>query len=246
MYPASKEPVCKMIGSDHDLPAYLHDAAIPIARVVKVYDMAHSRGRSIDNLLEHALESHRTMLSEIVDEFCIFVNVHPDYDFSTKLHYEYDANRSILIFTMPPKFTHAVATNLLNNYILKDMIGMGVFDEIVSVGGSAVEIQPGLEKTPDGAWQPESATGNPTMAAEIGMTDSKPKLQRDAERWLANPIYQPIVLTIMIFAKTQRLVLTSWIKRDGAVMVESEMTYQSKGRKHPSQETPATYLSRAS
>ncbi|KAI5299602.1 ERMES complex subunit mmm1 [Ascosphaera pollenicola] len=206
-------------GISRCLQADLHYSGIPTARVVKIYDLALSRGSSVDNLLEHALQSHQQHYSptHLDDEYCVILHVQPPHhEFSTKLRCEYNSQTSLLIVQMPPKYPHAEAVLKLYDTFKNQITAMGLEEEVVA--GADAEVSWGdtgiITKTPDCYWRPKGRDVRPTMIMEVEVTPSAQKVLGDARIWLSNQDYQPIVLTVQVIASEQKVIVACW-EREG-------------------------------
>ncbi|KAI5304953.1 hypothetical protein KEM56_005631 [Ascosphaera pollenicola] len=216
---------CKQaeIEVDRRLQPCLDEIKFPISRVTKAYDMALAKGRSVNDILEHALHNpsplHYDHLAE--DEYCVILNVQDHHDRLTKFRIDYHNSTSTLVVLMPPKLPHETAGGSMTQLIIEQAITMGVSDELQVYGCPETDLGEGDVKQPDQSWGPRGHP-EPAVVLEVGVSEGPNDLLRDAARWLSHED-DPTVLSIHFSAQHQRVVLTCWRRHEDGVAKEQEL-----------------------
>jgi hypothetical protein len=106
----------------------------------------------------------------------------------------YFPDSQILIFTMPGRL-HELLSREINRLLSEKISRMNCLEELAATGAATERLQ-NLSKEPDESWGPE-AVDYPTCVLEVGLSESRRRLDRDAQRWIENEVSQ--VITVKIY-----------------------------------------------
>ncbi|KAL4784101.1 hypothetical protein BJX76DRAFT_367850 [Aspergillus varians] len=98
--------------------------------------------------------------------------------------FSYNFLTKLLIIKMPG-LAHETLTGLFKAMIDKQLVTMGVFDELVP-RASPMAVMGNWAKEPNACWAPES-TDDLSVVLEVGASESAPQLAIDARGWLETP-----------------------------------------------------------
>ncbi|CAG8888512.1 unnamed protein product [Penicillium egyptiacum] len=121
--------------------------------------------------------------------------------------FSFNTETGLLIAKVLPKPAHELAIRLFDSLMTLRLHDMHVHDEVLPFGSTTVEAGK-WKKEADSSWAPAS-TNMPSFVVEVGLSESKPQLARDAHGWLTHSS-SVIVVTISIKRNAPDIILCRW------------------------------------